>query len=335
MSTPRPIQAQPPARWKQRPRGSNWGDFGSDDRLGRLNLITPERRLQAIAEAREGIVFCLSLPLDVGPGLNASREPPELAPGLREGKPKFNLCACEIHPGLTDVINDDWVKLYTQYSTQWDSLYHAGSVFDADGDGRPEVRYYNGFPAAETVGRAALGIEHMAASGVQGRGVMIDLRRHFGDGRTVVGHDLLQQVLSKDGIRIEAGDLVCLHTGFAQRLADGERDARVLTEMGAVLDGNDPKLLQWISDCGLAALIADNVAVEDRAGKPPTGYAGPLMPLHEHCLFKIGVHLGELWLLTPLATWLATNKRHRFLLTAPPLRLPGAAGSPVTPVATV
>jgi hypothetical protein len=36
-----------------------------------------------------------------------------------------------------------------------------------------------------------------------------------------------------------------------------------------------------------------------------------------------------------LAAWLRENRRSRFLLTAPPLRLPGAAGSPVTPVATV
>jgi hypothetical protein len=45
--------------------------------------------------------------------------------------------------------------------------------------------------------------------------------------------------------------------------------------------------------------------------------------------------LGELWFLSELAGWLAENNRSRFLLTAPPLRLPGAVGSPTTPVATV
>jgi hypothetical protein len=45
--------------------------------------------------------------------------------------------------------------------------------------------------------------------------------------------------------------------------------------------------------------------------------------------------LGELWYFTELAAWLRTNGRTRFLLTAPPLRLPGAVGSPATPVATV
>ena len=71
-------------RWKQRPPGSNWGDFGDDDRLGRLNLITPERRRAAVAEVRAGLAFCLSLPLDVGAGLNTTRQGPALQAVLRK-----------------------------------------------------------------------------------------------------------------------------------------------------------------------------------------------------------------------------------------------------------
>ena len=37
-------------RWKQRPPGSNWGDFGPDDQIGRMNLLTPQMRLKAIRE---------------------------------------------------------------------------------------------------------------------------------------------------------------------------------------------------------------------------------------------------------------------------------------------
>jgi len=59
------------------------------------------------------------------------------------------------------------------------------------------------------------------------------------------------------------------------------------------------------------------------------------LPLHTHCLFKLGIHLGELWYLEELALWLRANRRSAFLLTAPPLRLPGAVGSPLTPIATV
>jgi len=45
--------------------------------------------------------------------------------------------------------------------------------------------------------------------------------------------------------------------------------------------------------------------------------------------------LGEIWYLTELAQHLRARGRSRFLLTAPPLRLPGAVGSPVTPIATI
>jgi hypothetical protein len=100
------------------------------------------------------------------------------------------------------------------------------------------------------------------------------------------------------------------------------------------LNGRDYKLLDWITQSGLVSLIADNFAVEAHPSEPGEGCCANL-PLHEHCLFKLGVNLGELWLLTPLAEWLRAHGRSRFLLTAPPLRLPGAVGSPANPVATV
>ena len=87
-------------------------------------------------------------------------------------------------------------------------------------------------------------------------------------------------------------------------------------------------------DSGVAALIADNYAVERYPNRSGEGRRA-LLPLHELCLFKLGIHLGELWWLSDLAAHLGASGRNRFLLTAPPLRLPGAVGSPVTPIATV
>ena len=42
---------------------SNWGRWGPDDELGTLNLITPEKRLEAIATIHEGISVGCSRPL--------------------------------------------------------------------------------------------------------------------------------------------------------------------------------------------------------------------------------------------------------------------------------
>ena len=143
-------------RWKRRPHGSTWGDFGPDDERGRLNLITPEKVRQGVAEVREGLTFCLRLPLDYPGGnvLNPRRHPPVVRPTLRGTRPNFNFPACEEVPDATDVICDDLVVMHLQYSTQWDSLAHVGQLFDADGDGRPEAVYYNGFQRRRGRGRA-------------------------------------------------------------------------------------------------------------------------------------------------------------------------------------
>jgi hypothetical protein len=348
-------------RWKIRPPGSNWGEFGPDDQRGRMNWVTREKVLQGIAEVKEGLAFPLSLPLDYpgGSTLNPRRRPPRLAATIRDGKSagKQNFCfpLAEDNPDLTDVVSDDVALLTLQYSTQWDGFAHIGSRFDADGDGRREIVFYNGFRAGEDLRPAqakeahepwakyegteakALGIENLAEHGAQGRGVMIDLHAHFGREHKAIGFGELMRVLERDGVQVEKGDMVCLYTGFADVLLEMRKqpDARLLHATCTGLDGRDDRLLQWISDSGLAALIADNYAVEII----PTSLSKPkphaLMPLHEHCLFKNGIHLGEMWYLTELARWLRAHQRHRFLLTAPPLRLPGAVGSPATPVATV
>jgi kynurenine formamidase len=147
---------------------------------------------------------------------------------------------------------------------------------------------------------------------------------------------MLMDIFKKDQVTVEQGDMVCLHTGFADILLDMNKnpDGALLDRSCAVLEGRDPRLLGWITDSGLAALIADNYAVEAHPASVAQGRCAGL-PLHEHCLFKLGIHLGEIWHLTPLANWLRAKNRSRFLLTAPPLRLPGAIGSPVTPIATV
>ncbi|MDH4191787.1 MAG: cyclase family protein [Betaproteobacteria bacterium] len=349
-------------RWKHKPPGSNWGEFGPDDQRGRMNLVTREKVLQGIAEAREGRTFCLSLPLDYpgGSALNPRRKPPRIAATLRDsgrnaGGQNFCYPLDADTPGLTDVVCDDVVLMTLQYSTQWDSFAHVGSRFDADGDGRAEIVFYNGFRAGEDIVPAAqgvspepwakyegsqaraLGIERLAEHGVQGRGVLIDLHHHYGRERKAVGYDDLMRVIDQDRVVIERGDMVCLHTGFADVVLELKKNPapELLHGTCAGLDGRDERLLQWITDSGLACLIADNYAVE----LIPTSLAKPmphaLMPLHEHCLFKNGIHLGEMWYLSELARWLRANARNRFLLTAPPLRLPGAVGSPATPVATV
>jgi hypothetical protein len=145
------------------------------------------------------------------------------------------------------------------------------------------------------------------------------------------------RALDRQKAEVKIGDVLCLYTGWSDILLGMNKhpDASILKKACAALEGRDERLLQWITDSGIVAISADNYAVEATPSAPGVGDSHTLLPLHEHCLFKLGIPLGELWYFQEIAEWLTRNSRSHFLLTAPPLRLTGAVGSPVTPIGTV
>ncbi|MGH7329171.1 MAG: cyclase family protein, partial [Polyangiaceae bacterium] len=147
---------------------------------------------------------------------------------------------------------------------------------------------------------------------------------------------MLMDVMREQGVMVEAGDILAVHTGYGQLVLDmkGDPDRETLHNSSAGLDASDPALREWITTSGVAIIVSDNFAVEAYPSRVKDPGA-PFLPLHEHCLFKLGIHLGEIWYLTELANWLREHDRYRFFLTAPPLRLPGHVGSPANPIATV
>jgi kynurenine formamidase len=213
--------------------------------------------------------------------------------------------------------------------------------------------YYNGYRAGEDLvgptddaagdggGHRCfarhLGLEHMAAAGVQGRGVLVDLAHHLGHDWRGVDRKTLEEIMAADNVVVEPGDMLLLHTGFATEVLRWERnpDPVKIHTLCSYLDARDESLLEWIADSQISALVADNYAVEGLLGKDRDDSRHSFLPIHNLCLFKLGVPLGEMWYLHELAAWLREHNRSRFLLTAPPLRLPGIVGSPLTPVATV
>jgi kynurenine formamidase len=315
-------------------------------------LLTPDAVLRGAAEIRTGQAFCLSLPLDLPGGmvLNPNRKPPFISPVTDGSGPRYNRAWAEIDPRFVDVSSDDLVELTLQYSTQWDGLAHVGAFFDVDGLGVKSPVYYNGFRAGTDVqapsDREALGlngsfaqklaVDNFAVKPVQGRGVLIDLLHHLGSAPQRVRFAAIEEIMRLDGIEVCEGDIVLLRTGFADRIIESTSggDPMDLNNSCAVLDGSDQSTLEWITDCGLVALVADNYAVETPdIPRGPELQSG--LPIHHLCLFKLGVVLGELWYLGELAQWLRAHGRNHCLITAPPLRLPGAVGSPANPVATV
>ena len=306
-------------RWTQRPPGSTWGDWGDDDELGRINLLTPEKVLEGVREVEAGISFCLSLPLDYpgGTALNQRRHPPVLAPTEdMNGKPGvfYNVRMSEMadwgDPKYVDVWADDVVTLSLQYSTQWDSLAHVGAEFDADGDGVEEAVYYNGYRAGVDLvgpqrrrGRRRRRPPQLRAPprarahGVpRGSGPRRARRPGPPPRRRLARREpaTLHEIMAADNVVVEPGDMLLLHTGFATRILEWNRnpDPRKLFTTCSYLDARDEALLEWIADSQISALVADNYAVEGLLGKDRDPSRHSFLPIHNLCLFKLGRAAG-------------------------------------------
>ena len=351
-------------RWKQRPTGSTWGDWGDDDELGRINLVTSEKVLAGVREVEAGITLL-----------------PQPAARLSRAAPRSTSAAIRPSSRPTEDMDGEPATFYNVHMSEMEELRRSevrrrlggrrgdavAAVLDAVGLARPRRAPSSTptatgskrpstttaiAPASTSSGPVAdargdggahrafahhLGLEHMAFHGVQGRGVLVDLAHHLGDDWQGVDRTKLEEIMAADGVVVEPGDMLLLHTGFATKVLEWERnpDPVKIHTMCSYLDARDPSLLEWIADSQISALVADNYAVEGLLGKDRDPSRHSFLPIHHLCLFKLGVPLGEMWYLHELAGWLREHGRSRFLLTAPPLRMPGIVGSPVTPIATV
>lgn len=186
-----------------------WDDLAPGDRIGRLALLDEAAALRGVAEVREGLTFCLSLPQDYpgGDSFSPGRQPPRLRPTNRRGKPFFLYDMDQEMPGAPDVVNDDAVEITLQYSTHWDALCHIGYK---QPDGR--VLFFNGVEGGQGIsapddegksGVTTLGIEAMAENCVQGRAVLVDLHAHFGDTYHPVSFTEFEAVMKADNVVVE------------------------------------------------------------------------------------------------------------------------------------
>jgi kynurenine formamidase len=313
----------------------NWGRWGAADQLGTLNLIGPNQIRAAAALVRKGQVFSLGLNFDengIWAGNTFRRNPVHLMT-VDGGDAELHRHLDEWDgPGKTVLaaswgrhlarFNDDYVFMPLQASTQWDALSH---VYYED-------QMYNGYPATAVTSQGAtrLGIEHFGA-GITGRGVLIDVAALRGvdhlPPNDQVDPDELDAALARQGVETAPGDIVVLRTGWWSQFA-------VLGDPIAWRMGNPGlswRCAAWLHERQIAAIAADNIAVE--AGRTSYDDDDVSMPLHMLCLRDMGLPLGELWNLDELAADCAVDGVYEFQLIAPPLRVTGAVGSPLNPLA--
>lgn len=287
------------------PAGSAWGLWGDGDRLGCLNLLTPERARRGAACVRTGATYSLNLELELpDPPLYGRRAPEHV-----------------VHRGRTS--RDDELAFNTQASSQWDGFRHIG---------HPEHGFYGG------VGDdSEHGMHHWAARGIVGRAVVADVARwrerqgrplDVAGGEAIPAAELLA-TLEDQGTAVEPGDVLLLRTGWLgwYRAQDGETrrtlaDGTAFTAPG-LAPGEASARMLW--NLHVAAVAADNPALERWPIAPDQGTEGFL---HYRLLPLLGIPIGELFELDALAADCAADGTWDCLFTSAPLHLAQGVASP-------
>jgi kynurenine formamidase len=295
-------------------RLSNWNRWGQEDQRGTLNFITPERVRAAAAEVTRGEVFELSLPLGV--------ESPAWRTSLTRVRPMHVMTSLPGHwgPELEGTFAaDDWLMMPLQGSTQWDGLGHFGY----------DEYYYNGVHMSEVDagGAARNGIER-SMPGVVGRGVLLDIARLHGvdwlqAGRWIMPADL-EAAEERQGVRVQSGDALLVRTGWGLKAAREGWDGWSATEPGLTLE-----CAQWLHEREVAAVASDNGGIE----VVPNQLGTHIYPLHAVLIRDMGMTLGEIFHLEDLAASCEQDGHWSFFISAPPLRISRAVGSPASPIA--
>jgi hypothetical protein len=277
---------------------SNWGRWGKEDQLGALNYITPAKRREAMALAKDGIVISLEQPIKVVP------KPAETK---ADGKPhgvafyeiRFKTFPADDprgNPGFTSDVQEYHVH---GGMTHLDALCHDSS------DGK----LYNGYVLKDVVNEDAgctkLGLDNLK-EGIVTRGVLVDMSKlkrttSREPGNRVYVEDL-EAWEKQTGIKVSPGDALFVYN-------DGRNG------------GFDISVAPWMKARGVAVTSGVRAVADDNHAD------------HRLVLVALGTYLLDGIELKELADTAARLNRWTFMLVVAPLRAPGSSGSLVNPLA--
>lgn len=299
---------------------SNWGRWGEDDRLGTLNLITPEVRRRAASLVRTGEV--LSLSRDIDPA-----DPDPLGSGIAAVQRFMGIGEVSHHMG--DACRFDAVTEHVQIAAHGSNT-HLDGLAHYSWDGRN----YNGFDVSEntSIGGARKLSVHHASDGIVSRGVLLDICALHGvewlePGRAI-SPDELVAAEERQGVTVEPGDVLLIHTGHVARtLAHGPARGADGIHLHA---GLGAACLPFLHERGVATLGSD--AIQD---VQPSGYPDfdLFRPVHAVALVALGLWLIDNMELTELARTCAAKERWSFFFTMLPWRMVGVTSSATNPLA--
>jgi kynurenine formamidase len=284
--------------------------WGTSDRRGALNNITPAQVLAAVGEVRSGKTVSLARPVEDRP----SADNPEPWRHEMTGGADDHTHDAGLHFAMDRFV----MNVHGNADSHIDALCHV--IYNS--------KLYNDV-SADTLtptGASALSID-VAGDGIVGRGVLLDIPRvrgvpwlEPGDHVTV---DDLAAAESTQHLRVGLGDLLFVRVGHSRRRAElgpwNAADARA---------GLHPTAMEFLRERRVSVLGSDGN--NDTA---PSTTEGVDFPVHVLAINAMGLQLLDYLQFEDLAELCQQENRWSFLCVIAPLRLPAATGSPVNPIA--
>lgn len=304
-----PVTKDAVERWMK--ELSNWGRWGADDQLGSLNLVTQEKRRQAMALARTGTVVSLERRVTL------QRKDDEIKADSRPSGVAYYETRFRTFPKGDKRGNDEFNSDIQEFAVHGGLLTHLDALCHYSWN----QKLYNGY-TLETVspdsGCAKDGLDNLK-EGIVTRGVLVDMTRL----RTTTPRDTaLTRIYPEDieawerqtAVKVSAGDAL-----FAYNPAPPAPAGAARGPGGG--RGFDLTVVPWMKQRGVAVTSGVSAIPDDSHAD------------HRLTLVALGVYLLDGVDLTRLAETAARLNRWEFLLVVSPVPAPGSTGFPVNPLA--
>jgi len=285
--------------------------YGADDRIGAGNELTPGATLAALRLPRSGQVVELAQ--------LTTADVPVI-------QPRVHHQLIMAHENLEEVTRRAGDNRFSTFSEHVVTSYHVGCHLDGLGHAGIDGRYYNGLHYSQiftATGLTQLGIEN--ARPWVGRGIVLDVAGP-GDARLEGGTRVtpgdLNAAARRQGLEVQAGDAVLVHTGWSE-LWDSEPGRYAATEPGLDADAAD-----WLARRQVSLVGVDNWGCDVY----PSPVPGQFFPAHQRLLTKAGIYILENIRTSELVRG-AAGSPFLFILGVP--RLQGATAAVVAPLAVL
>jgi kynurenine formamidase len=290
--------------------------------IGPIGALPAERIVEAARLVRQGRL--ISLAVARFPGMP-----------LFPGHPPFQVLNYRTPRGIRvgglqpwGSVNDAGLGYMAEYVM---ATSHSGAHVDALAHMTvgQEMRWYGGGSADAHLGDH--GPTHGDASQLPPfftRGLLLDAAGHRGVPHLGTGEPIdaaeMEAICATQGTPVREGDVVLIRTGYMGLWPDAERMAANKTA------GPDISAARWLLERGVVATGTDTETYEVQPAPDP-GPTGNPQPVHTLLLIEKGIYLMESLDLEELAE----ERIHEFLFVALPVKIRGATGSMVDPVAVI